>query len=352
MIQDVISVQGINILNFLNEWREEKLMTALQKKVRIRKAEIGDARKIAEFLRASHRRFQLVDAPVSAEQITQECLKTYIFRNSHFDINTVFLASQENELKGVMFVKRIRKEGLIPVLVVEDFYLKRIGNLLLRKAKEFLISSERSKLASISIGKAIPLYPIASRIRSKEEKSFIQFLSEQGFKITSGVCVTMEIQTGVFKVPKFFKTLAEKVSKEGIYFRRCKADDFKELLSVINNNFEDEWRQFVLDVKDHCQLNFIQLMILKDRIIGFCSYGARSIGEPELVFGPIGVIENFRGKGRGTVLLVKSLQDAIKLAQPVKIVLSTTQDRIRFYEQAGFRVTHTYVSMKKNLLRS
>lgn len=92
------------------------------------------------------------------------------------------------------------------------------------------------------------------------------------------------------------------LNEEGIKIRRAIPPEKHRVLNWIENNFYPEWRSEA-DVAFGKSPVGIFIAYQEKKILGFACYDTTAKG----FFGPTGVSENARGKGIGTVLLLKSL---------------------------------------------
>ncbi len=94
----------------------------------------------------------------------------------------------------------------------------------------------------------------------------------------------------------------EKLKEEGIEIKRPLALDKNRVISYVREHFYENWA-------NECDVAFSRIPIscfiaVKDEeIVGFSAYDVTYRG----FFGPTGVSKEYRGKGLGKVLLLKSL---------------------------------------------
>ena len=313
----------------------------MERNIKIERYKPGREKEVLKLLQGSGRRFQLADIPVAAGEIKQEDFEKFVLGHKDFKPEDVFLAISKDELLGIMCIRKEENKGLVPVLVIKNHYLERVGPFLLRKAEESLLQVDR-----VIIGVGVGLIPLISWIREKEERNLVQFLLSQGYRKSHDIRLHMALEVKNFKTPDNLEKLEEQCNRKGIHFRPCLNEN--ELENVFQKF--DLRRGYVEELRIQKRLDLIHLAFLKNRIIGYCSYLGRSLGRNELVFGPIEVAEELRGKGIGTVLLVKSLQDVIKKESAPRIVLSTHRERVRFYSQVGFEIISKHTLMEKSFM--
>jgi len=66
---------------------------------------------------------------------------------------------EENELLGIMFLRINNKQGELPVFMIKEYQLDRVGNLLLTKAEEVFSAAE---IKDISMEGGAPRYLLVS----------------------------------------------------------------------------------------------------------------------------------------------------------------------------------------------
>lgn len=101
---------------------------------------------------------------------------------------------------------------------------------------------------------------------------------------------------------KSFEVREAALNEEGIKIRRAIPPEKHRVLNWIENNFYPEWRSEA-DVAFSKSPAGIFIAYQEKKILGFACYDTTAKG----FFGPTGVGEDARGKGIGTVLLLKSL---------------------------------------------
>jgi len=249
----------------------------MERNIKIERYKPGREKEVLKLLQGSGRRFQLADIPVAAGEIKQEDFEKFVLGHKDFKPEDVFLAISKDELLGIMCIRKEENKGLVPVLVIKNHYLERVGPFLLRKAEESLLQVDR-----VIIGVGVGLIPLISWIREKEERNLVQFLLSQGYRKSHDIRLHMALEVKNFKTPDNLEKLEEQCNRKGIHFRPCLNEN--ELENVFQKF--DLRRGYVEELRIQKRLDLIHLAFLKNRIIGYCSYLGRSLGRNELVFGP------------------------------------------------------------------
>ena len=105
----------------------------------------------------------------------------------------------------------------------------------------------------------------------------------------------------LYELPDW-KQREDKLREKGIKIKRAIPPEKARILDWIEKHFQKAWRSEADVAFAKSPLN-IFVAYQKDEILGFACYDTTAKG----FFGPTGVSEEARGKGVGTVLLLKSL---------------------------------------------
>lgn len=125
------------------------------------------------------------------------------------------------------------------------------------------------------------------------------------------------------------------LEKENIIFKHYEDKYEKEFVEFVLNEFGAGWKNNVVTAIKNGEANDLIIMVLKDaHPIGFCM---RKIDGHEDRFGPIGVKEEYRSKGLGSVLIEIMMNDMVKHQIHDMYFLWTLEAR-RFYERHGLKV--------------
>ena len=119
----------------------------------------------------------------------------------------------------------------------------------------------------------------------------------------------------------------DKLKKDDIKIVRALALDKSRIIDFIKNEFEINWaNEFERALFNNPSSCFIAI---KDKeVVGFACYDTTGKG----FFGPTGVSEKVRGKGVGTVLLLKCLLDMKNMGYGYAII-GGASDAIDFYSK-------------------
>ncbi|MCL2198717.1 MAG: GNAT family N-acetyltransferase [Defluviitaleaceae bacterium] len=132
-----------------------------------------------------------------------------------------------------------------------------------------------------------------------------------------------------------FKNVEPKLLKDGITIKKAFIGDKDTILNFIRENFRDEpiW-------PNECEYAMFNnpitchIAVKGKELIGFSCYDATARG----FFGPMGVRDDFRGKGVGKGLLLKSLASMKESGYAYAIIGWPAGNAVDFYKKTVFAV--------------
>lgn len=142
--------------------------------------------------------------------------------------------------------------------------------------------------------------------------------------------------------------LEEKLFSEGIQFKRCLAPDRSKVMRFAAK-FSEEWADEVNAAFSNMPVSCY--IAVKDKeIIGFACYEATT----KNFFGPTGVDENFRRKGIGKILLLKSLISLREMGYAYAFIGWPSDDAIHFYTEAvnGILIENKRNGIYRNMVKA
>ena len=151
----------------------------------------------------------------------------------------------------------------------------------------------------------------------------------QRFKITpviKGYSMT-DMLVKILNLPDVH-TMIEEQKKNGIDIRRPLAPEEHRLVTWVRKIFGDAWA-------DECEVAFSNKPVScfiatnEGEVIGFACYDATC----KNFFGPVGVIESYRGKGIGKVLLLSCLHAMAEEGYAYAIIAYADKDNSEFYSK-------------------
>ena len=154
---------------------------------------------------------------------------------------------------------------------------------------------------------------------------YLDNLTRFGFKKV-GEVVNYEIDLRRFYIPPRILRREGELSKEGFSFRKAIRQEKDALISWVRENFSPFWA-YEVGLGFGGDETSVWLAERGGEILGFAAY---SVLEPNW-FGPIGVSQEVRGRGNGTILLYKAM-NSLRL-NGHRLVTVPWTDLLFFYSQ-------------------
>jgi GNAT superfamily N-acetyltransferase len=153
--------------------------------------------------------------------------------------------------------------------------------------------------------------------------------------------------------PENIDFLEEKLGSEGYDIHELRTSEIVPLLSFLRQNFSADWYRHFLDLASRgAARDQVVVATHGEEVVGYAQYwGAEGYdwacgGEH---FGPFGVKPSLRGKGIGTLILNRCLQNMRKKGVHRAFFLWTDPKAARLYERFGFKLTRRFTVMRKVL---
>lgn len=144
-------------------------------------------------------------------------------------------------------------------------------------------------------------------------------------------------------------TYEKSLNLQSIIVKKALIPDKTKILEFIKTNFSERWA-------NECEYALFNnpiscyIAVYQKEVIGFACYDATAKG----FFGPIGVKQDFRGKGVGKVLLNKCLISMKEIGYGYAIIGWAAEDAIDFYKRETNAIiidnSETNKSVYKNLI--
>ncbi len=240
--------------------------------------------------------------------ISPQTYQHIVRRDPNFDPNLILLAIQEDELMGVLIgVKRTKA----PAEVIDK--QKKVAWI-----KAIAIPPKRRETAVFNV-----LCSYFEKLIREDGRTIIRFgdfaswyffpgvdvlydyyldnLLNFGFRKV-GDSVNYEVDMRRFYIPKRIVRKEKKLRQEGISFRKASLKEKEALVQWVREKFSPFWA-YEVSLGFSNESTGVWLAKYEGRVVAFSGY---SLLEPNW-FGPIGVEEEMRGKGIGTVLLYKAI---------------------------------------------
>lgn len=182
----------------------------------------------------------------------------------------------------------------------------------------------------------------------------VELLEHEGFT-KEGEIVSMDLQLWPdYQVPIGVRELEAKLRKEnGIEIKYLETRYIHPFLCFLKEEFSADWYGHGLEMLQRgCDKDQIVIATRGNEVVGYCQYWNNEEYDwhrPGTHFGPFGVKETLRGKGLGSVLLARCLQDMRSRGVHHAFLLGAEEAPQRLYSRFGFKETRKYYIMKKVL---
>ncbi len=236
------------------------------------------------------------------DHFTEPLLREKIMEDPAYTAENVLIYESEGRILGFIdgVTRTIRGEkiGYVKLMSVEkEFRRQGIGRLLYQTLEKQFKAQGMSKVRVYDV----PFNYFMPGIDPRYTPA-LAFFEENGFQRfadTSNMVVNLKEQN-------FDTTEKEKALQEqGIRIKRAEYDDRQALLEFIEEFFP-LWRYEVLNAYNSIPIA-IHIALLDDKIRAFSAHNGNNFGTGW--FGPMGTHPDLRGKGIGSILLKRCLQD-------------------------------------------
>lgn len=300
------------------------------------------------------------DAALPLDSITRSGLELRVLLDESYEREGVMLAWAGDELAGFItcFVlhKPIEKVGLredvgfVTAFGVDPgFQGAGAGEALLEAADDFFRKRGR-KTALLS--PYTPNYFVPGM--DKDNYPYLLGLLKSHGYVEYSEALAADALIGTFTIPESTREKEAALARDGIVIRHYRRDDLTAYLEFQRELMPGPWvedaRRNLRDLADgRYPEDAIWLAVDEKqgdggKIIGFCQHEHEH-------FGPFGVSDAYQGKGIGTVLLARTLDQMRKKGCHSAWVLWTGQRALDgVYGRLGFKLSRRFAIMKKELV--
>jgi len=250
-------------------------------------------------------------------------------------------------LKGE--VEQDKDVGWIVALgIAPEAYQSEVGNYLIRESLNY----HRSK------GKKVVLYSpyipnyFFPGIDADSYPHEYDIIIRNGFTEVSKALAMDASLWPNFQYPQNILEVEEKLERENIKVMTLTTEYLYPLMKFLKNYFGGDWYTRAYGLILHNRKDQVFIAVKESEVIGYCQFWNGEGYEwymPGPHFGPIGVREDMRGKGVGTLLLYKCLKAMKERGIHNAFLLWAREEVRKFYERFGFKVTRVFRIMKREL---
>lgn len=299
------------------------------------------------------------NAALPIDGISYDDLERRVFLDASYDAAGVLVARTDDRVAGFcccfVLLRPIEQTGLRPddgfitmFGVHPDSRRCGIGSALLDRAEAFFRSKGRKQ---ILIAPYTPNYFVPG-LDKEHHATALEFLAARGYREYSEALAADANIVG-FQMSEKALEIESRLQSEGIVVRAYRRSDLPEYLAFMRRHMPGPWIEdarrnllALLEARFHTDSLWLACHgdeSGKEEIIGFCQ------NEQEH-FGPFGIADAWQGKGIGTVLLARTLQQMQRRGCHSAWVLWTGQRALDgIYGRLGFRLTRRFAIVKKEL---
>jgi len=224
-----------------------------------------------------------------------------------------------------------------------EFRRNGIGSALLASAEGFFHRRERRL---VTISPYTPNYFIPGVDKERSPEAF-SFLRARGFEEYIEA-IGMDAPIGQYVVPPEVAGAGRRLAGDGVEVVPFRREWMTDYLAFMREHMPGPWvedaRRNLLDMtRGLFPEGGILLARAAGRIIGYCQFEGEH-------FGPFGIVEEWQGRGVGTVLLARTLEQMRRFGHHAAYVLWTGERAAGgVYARLGFRITRRFAIMRKVL---
>jgi mycothiol synthase len=297
---------------------------------------------------------ELWNAALPFDGIILDIFERKVILDANRERDSLIVAETDGQLAGFVLALVIRKpienvgfredSGFITAIGVHPKHRRQaIGKQLLERALEFFKARNRQ---FVYVAPYTPNYFVPG-IDKDNYPEGIELLKSFGFE-EYYTAISMDAPIAKFTLSDDVLEKEQALAAEGITIRPYSRADLVPYLEFMNHYMPGPWledaRRNLLDLTRGLFEEDAIFLVLKDsRIIGYCQYEREH-------FGPFGVIDEFQGKGIGSVLLARTLyQMRLKGYHSAWVLWTGEQAAKGVYARLGFTITRRFAIMKKAL---
>jgi len=286
----------------------------------------------------------LVQSCFPLHEISVKTLRRLTLEDPNFLPNDLLVASEDGVLKGAVLAARYRrfpedklgdKSGYLKFICASPFDASLLHTLL-EKVEERMRDegSERLLYSNFASWHLVPGVDL-------RYEDLLDFLLSEGFT-RAGQCVDYVIDLSAFRVPRRIACLEKSLIDRGFSFRLASKEEKEEVADWVKNHFGSCWSYEASRAVGQVGAG-VWLAEDSEGVVGFSVYGSLEYHW----FGPMGVVEEKRKMGLGSVLLFKTLDSMKKLGISRAIIPWT--GHLFFYSQVPgiVGIRHYWVMEKK-----
>lgn len=271
-----------------------------------------------------------------------------VLNDENFTDEGAFVAEADGKVVGFLLsiYRKVPLTGVglqedsswITMFFVDQAYQKKgICSELFNRAEDYL--KEKGKKA-VTISTYVPNYFIPGVDVDSYPLAY-ELLLKRGYN-TVVEQFGMSVDLLDFEPIEEYYTTTTSLNEEGVFIEYFQREYTHKLLSFLETEFPGDWASVIRErIRKKCDPSDIVIARRGDDVVGYCQVDGEH-------FGPFGVHNSLRGKGVGTVLIIKAMLYAKQ--KGIRHLWLAWTGAVDFYSRkAGFKVIRKHAIMKKSL---
>lgn len=282
------------------------------------------------------------------DPVTERIFMRKVLMDPNLDLGGCLVAENRGQIVGFVLalVRRVplgalglqEDTGWISALFVHpDGRRKGIGGQLMEAALDFLRSRGRRIVWFSSYTPNYFTPGVDLDVHAEAMPFFERYGFEKAIEVMGMAGSILDL-----RIPDGVRTCEERLKDEGISVQPLEPKYTFVLLSFLETHFPGDWSLVAwMKLMQGADLDEFLIALSDDgQVVGYAQYEGEH-------FGPFGVSEVFRGKGVGSVLFYKTVQQMKAKGYRYIWVAWTHGGAVRFYERAGMRQNRRHAIMRK-----
>lgn len=287
--------------------------------------------------------------------INLDIFERKVLLDPNFDAEGLFIAKTASyELVGFVLgiVRRVPLEGVglqeeigwITAMGIDPTYRQQGVGTQLWKAVESFFKMRNRK--TVAIATYAPNYFVPG-IDVNAYPDSVKFYEKLGFKITARP-LSMDAYIWQFTIPEKILATEKRLLQEGIRIQTYERKYLIPYLAFMRKDMPGDWLRITRDnlsLLTYGRFKEEQIILAikgEDEIIGYCQYEEEHLG-------PFGVSDRYQGKGIGSVIIARTVEQMRNRGHHNAWFLWTDDKAAAVYAKVGFKESRRYVVMKKEL---
>lgn len=288
------------------------------------------------------------------DPITTEKFRKQALFDENYDSDLCYVYVENTRIVGFILASKRKfpylerglepEKGWINVLFVDKTYRRRgIGTSLLKTAEKQLIHLGARILILASYS---PNYFFAG-LDGKNYPESVEFFKRHGY-LPHEKHYSMGRNLHGYRISEQTAQKKQLAENKGYTFLPFRYEYSMELLEFLKDEFGGGWKRNALTAMQKYKAEERLFLVLnpKGKI---CGCANRAIDDNEMRFGPIGIAQDERNHGLGSILLECAMYEMAQKGIYRMFFLTTDEPGKRYYERMGLEVIRTFISYHRRI---